>query len=360
MEIIDYLRIAKRRWWILVLVPLLAVGATAAVIFAGAATYTSTATVSSGSLVGIDGSPFTGTQSGPQFVSAFQAAAQNPSAQAAVAKATGVGATDQASGLTITPVGTSSDLLVTFVGTNKDAVGKVSAETARQAIRILFSARAIGATASKTHAEGVARAANDAIAALSKKYGIADPPRAYQSALNQVASLQQQQAGLLGGGKSIGAAALDAPIAAANAAVAGYVPILADYNNLASVQSAANNDLTQAQAEWRHATALEAAGQAGGVIDVADTSPVNKLTSSAPLLGAILGAALFLAVVLVFLVEVVQRLRAASRPTAKKRRREAAAPLSEGEVGASEEGVVGPSEGEHGVTGDLSMSQPSR
>ena len=58
MEIIDYLRIARRRWWILVAVPVLAGLAAAALILSAPTSYTSTATVSSGSLVNSEGSPF--------------------------------------------------------------------------------------------------------------------------------------------------------------------------------------------------------------------------------------------------------------------------------------------------------------
>lgn len=315
MEIIDYLRIAKRRWWILVLVPLLAAGAFAAVTFGGPATFSSTATVFSGTMVGADGSPFSGTQGGSQFVAAFQAAAQNPKTQMAVQSATGVGPNGQDDGLTIAPVGTSSDLTVTFVGANREAVAKVAAETSRQSIDLMFAARTASATASRQQAEATATAANGAVAALSTKYGMADAPRAYQASLNQVASLQQQQANLRATGNSIGAAALDAPIAAANATLASFVPILAQYNNLASIQSAANSDLTQAQADWRHATALQAAATAPGVVVVSETTPVNKLTAAAPLLAAIFGAGLFLAVVLIFLLEVIQRMRAAGRET---------------------------------------------
>ena len=103
MEIIDYLRIARRRWWILVAVPVLAGLAAAALILSAPASYTTTATVSSGALVSSDGSPFSGPQGTAQFVAAFTAASQNPQTRQAVQSQTGVSAADQADGVAVTP-----------------------------------------------------------------------------------------------------------------------------------------------------------------------------------------------------------------------------------------------------------------
>jgi capsular polysaccharide biosynthesis protein len=308
MEIIDYLHIARRRWWILVAVPVLAGLAAVALILSAPASYTSTATVSSGSLVNSDGSPFAGTQATSQFVAAFTAAAQNPQTRQAVQSETGVRVTDQADGIEVDPVGASSDIQVIFTSGDRRLSGLVAQATAREALKQMFTVRANQAVATRDKAQQAATEANAAISALAKKYQIADPPRAYQNQLAQVASLQQQQATLKATGNAIGAAAMDAPIATAKKELTAFLPILAEYNDLSSRQVAANSDLAQAQAEWRHALALQAAATSDGTVYLGPTSAVDKQATLVATLPVIVGVGLFLAVLLILVLELVQRL----------------------------------------------------
>jgi len=309
MEIIDYLRIARRRWWILVAVPVLAGLAAAALILSAPASYTTTATVSSGSLVNSDGSPFAGTQATGQFVAAFTAAAQNPRTRQAVQNQTGVSTTDQADGVAIDPVGASSDVQVLFTSGDRKQSAAVAQATAKEALTQMFTVRADQAVATRDRAQQAATDANAAVEALANKYQMADPPRAYQAQLGQVASLQQQQATLRATGNAIGAAAMDAPIAAAKKELAAFLPILAEYNDLNSRQVAASSDLAQSQAEWRHALALKAAATSDNTVYLGPTTPADKQATLVATLPVIIGVGLFLAVLLILLIEVTTRLR---------------------------------------------------
>ena len=320
MEIIDYLRIAKRRWWILVLVPVLAAGLAAATIFLQPTTYTATATVNSGSFVGNEGSPFTGTQGVAQYVGAFTSAAANPQTRAAVKTATGVGTLAQADSVTVAAIGASSDLQVVYTGTNRNTAPTVVSTTARQALALLFAPRATEAAANRERSMQAVKDANAAIAALASKYKIADPPRAYQAQLSQVGSLEQQQANLRAAGNTVGAAALDAPIATAKQVLAGYLPILAEYNDLAATQTAAVSDLTSAQTSWRSATSLQAATEADGVIYLSPLTVSDRTSSLVSTVAPVFAAGIFLAVILVMLIEVTSRVR---RAAAESRAREA-------------------------------------
>ena len=310
MEIIDYLRIARRRWWILVAVPVLAGLAAAALILSAPASYTTTATVSSGSLVNSDGSPFTGTQATGQFVAAFTAASQNPQTRQAVQTQTGVSAADQTDGVAVDAVGASSDVQVIFTSGDRKLSATVAQATAKQALKQMFTVRADQAVATRDRAQQAATEANAAIDALAQKYQMADPPRAYQAQLGQVASLQQQQASLRATGNAIGAAAMDAPIAAAKKELVAFLPILAEYNDLSSRQVAASSDLAQSQAEWRHALALKAAATSDSTVYLGPTTPADKQATLVATLPVIIGVGLFLAVLLILLIEVTTRLRA--------------------------------------------------
>jgi len=309
MEIIDYLRIARRRWWILVAVPVLAGLAAAALILSAPPSYSSTATVSSGSLVNSDGSPFTGTQATGQFVAAFTAASQNPQTRQSVQAQTGVGPTDQADGIEVDPIGASSDLQVIFTSRDRKLSAAVAQATAREALKQMFTVRADQAVATRDRAQETATEANAALDALAKKYQMADPPKVYQNQLAQVASLQQQQATMRASGNAIAAAAMDAPIASAKKGLSAFLPILAEYNDLYSRTVAASSDLTQAQAEWRHALALKAAATSDTTVYLGPTTPDDKKATLVATLPIIVGVGLFLAVLLILLIEVASRLR---------------------------------------------------
>lgn len=309
MEIIDYLRIARRRWWILVAVPVLAGLAAAALILLAPASYTTTATVSSGPLVNSDGSPFSGPQGTAQFVAAFTAASQNPQTRQAVQATTGVSPADQADAVAVTPVGTSSDIQVAFTSGDRKVSAAVADATAKETLKHMVTVRADQAIGTRDRAQQSATDANAAVNALATKYQMADPPKAYQTQLGQVASLQQQQATMRASGNAIGAAAMDAPIAAAKKELVAFLPILAEYNDLNSRQVAANSDLTQAQAEWRHALALKTAATSDGVVYLGPATPADKKAALVATLPVIIGIGLFLAVLLVLLVEATTRLR---------------------------------------------------
>lgn len=354
MEIIDYLRIARRRWWILVAVPVVAGLAAAALILLAPASYTTTATVSSGALVSSDGSPFSGPQGTAQFVAAFTAASQNPQTRQAVQTQTGVSAADQADGVTVTQVGTSSDMQVGFTSGKAKLSAAVADATAKETLKHMVTVRADQAVGARDRAQQAATEANAAINDLATKYQMADPPKAYQTQLGQVASLQQQQATMRATGNAIGAAAMDAPIAAAKKQLAAFLPILAEYNNLSSRQVAANSDLTQAQAEWRHALALKAAATSDGVVYLGPPTPADKKATLVATLPVIVGVGLFLAVLLILLIEVTQRLRS-NRVTSASTETSAAEPAAGMDPDLPEpESELGTVNGHEPSTGDLS------
>jgi capsular polysaccharide biosynthesis protein len=311
MEIIDYLRIARRRIWVLVLVPVVAAVAAAAFILLQPTQYNARAIVLSSTMVGDTSSPYSGPQGVSQFVAAFNAAAQSPTVRAAVASVTGVTPARQADNVAVGQLGTSSDMTITYTSTKENEVAQVLSATTKQVLTQMFTGRADKAKTERDMAQQSMKDANAALANLNNQYHIADPLRAYQAQLAQVGALQQQQATLRATGNAIGAAALDAPITAAQKVLDGYGPILAAYNDLAAVQQAATNDLTQAQADYRHAVSLQAAAANSDVTYIGDVAPVDRSASLLTTVLPVFGAGIFVAVFLVMILEMLARARRA-------------------------------------------------
>jgi len=106
---------------------------------------------------------------------------------------------------------------------------------------------------------------------------------------------------------------MDAPIASAQQSLAQYIPILAEYNNLAATKAATQQDLAAAQAQYRMAASLQSASQGDGVIYVGQAMPTSRLSTLVTTVVPVFGAGIFLGILLVVLLEVVSRLRQAAR-----------------------------------------------
>jgi len=115
MEIIEYLRIARSRKWVLLGVPILAAAATSGIILGAPTTYSATATISPAALVGgAAGNQYNGSQAVSQYVAAFQATASGPAVRHAVSSATNIPTSEIADGTNVQQVGASSAMTITY------------------------------------------------------------------------------------------------------------------------------------------------------------------------------------------------------------------------------------------------------
>ncbi len=252
MEIIDYLRIIKKRIALLLIIPVVAAGLAAAYVLRSPQTYSATATVSTGTLVGGTGD-YTGPQATNQFVAAFSSTATGPTVINAVSQKAGVGPTILRDGLTVAQSGASSNMTVTYQGTKKDSVQNVLKTEVESTLTAMFEPSFEAAKKQRDVAQEAVNNANAAVAAYAKKVGMADPQQAYQSTLNQVSSLEQERATLMANGNATAAQALSNPLKVANTRLARFGPILQGYADVTAVRSAAESDYTAAQAEYRQA-----------------------------------------------------------------------------------------------------------
>jgi hypothetical protein len=141
-EIHDYLRLIRRRWWIIVLVPAFAAGIVVWAHSDDPVKYSATATVAARSLIGHVNSPYVGTRSTEEFAADFQATATQKLVVQAVSEATQVSADSIRDGLSVAPVSTTSGMSalidVKYVTTEKDRAGPVAKQIALGTLSALF------------------------------------------------------------------------------------------------------------------------------------------------------------------------------------------------------------------------------
>lgn len=313
MEIIDYLRILRRRVLVLVLVPLVAVLAAIAWAVLRPPTYAAVATVNGNALVGTTTSQFTGPQGVSQFVAAFGATANGPYVLNVVSDTTKVPVRDLRDGLLITAIGDSASMRVAYTSSDRDAVEPVLTATVRETLASLFQPRADQAARDRDAAAEELGRANAEAEALAQKQGDADPRDSYQALVGKISSLEQQQSTLRANGNAVAAAALDASLKAARAKAVTYGPILAEYSTVEAKQRAASDALSAAQSEFSLATGQLSATTADRVVFVSGVSSAAAASEAWALVLPVLGAGIFVALVLVPVLELVSRARRQGR-----------------------------------------------
>jgi len=309
MEIADYLKVARRRWWILVLVPLLAAGAALAYGLLSPKTYSSTATVLTPSLVGTQYSQFTGPQAIAQFVSAFAASAADPTVVARTAKDTGVSTTDLTDQVTVAQVGASSNVKLTYSGPDEKGAQPVAQTLATNALTNIYSAQGKIAGMQVDAAKKALDAANKAVNAYVVKVGVGEPAAAYQAAISQVTWLEQTQATYRASGDNSAADLMRGPITAAQKQARAIGTVLPQYNTLLSAQTVANETYQSVLGDRRKVQVQAAAAADPGVIQTSAAEPDVTAASIAKLVIPVFGAAVLLAIILVALFEFIAAVR---------------------------------------------------
>jgi hypothetical protein len=142
MEIHDYLRLIRRRWWLVILVPAVAAGIVLWTHTDDPSRYSATATVTARSLIGHIRSPYVGANSTAQFAADFEATATQQPILNAVSAALQVPTERIRDGLIVTPVSTTAGMSalidVEYVTTDRDQAGLVAEAVAMETLRALF------------------------------------------------------------------------------------------------------------------------------------------------------------------------------------------------------------------------------
>lgn len=305
MEIRDYLTVARRRFWVIVLIPFIATAAAVAYILLLPAAYSATAVVSGSSLVGAPWSQYSGPQGDAQFAAAFAETAGGPAALKAAAASAKTTPQTLQDGVSVSQQGSSSNLQVTFVASQPSTAARDVAAITAATLDQMFAPQVKLAQSRVTAATEALSTANTDLTDLAKKYGIADPSTAYSAALSNYNSLQQTQQNLRADGKAVQAAALDDAISKANQQVQQFGPILAAYRPLQAAQQTATSNLAAANGDLDKASAQLSAAAPQTIVSVGAAQPASRLSSGAKVVIPVFGASLFLTFLVVAILEML-------------------------------------------------------
>jgi Chain length determinant protein len=313
LEIADYLRIIRRRLWILVLVPLLAGGTVAGLALKAPQKYRATATVAAPALIGGPSSNQYSGSNGPRaFVANFAAAVTSSRILNQVAKETGVPEETVAAGLTATPVGDSSIIEVTYSTITQADAGRVAQAAAADTIRFLFSTQVTLAEHTVSEAGKALAAAEAKLNGFYRSTGLVLPDKAYEIKAQQLANLQQQQAERQAEGLYTAAAALATTVRVKQAELAELAPKVAAYQSLLDRKEQASSQLDLMQQGLDQARAQYSAADPAAAVTLGETRQASRIAEVARKALPAAGAGLFLAVAIVLLLELLGR-----RPTAR-------------------------------------------
>ena len=264
MEIADYLRVARKRLWVLILIPLLAAGAAVAWVLTSPPEYSATATLSTTAFVGGASNQFTGTQAAPSFAATFTAKATGPAVQAAASEESGVPVSQLEDGIRVAQNGASSDMTLSFTGPDKENVVPALESVKEATLNSMFAAQVTQAEAKVSNAQAAVVAANQKLRQTTLNYGRTDPLTVYQGQLTR----------------------------------------------------AAVNAFERAQIEYQMATGQLTAAQADDILYISPVRSVGKTQALVSTVVPVVGAAIFLSVIFVMILEMLAHSRRKSRQPA--------------------------------------------
>ena len=310
MEIVDYLRIARRRLWVLVGVPALAAGLALAYVLANPSPSVATVYVSPPSLMGSQNGTYT-AQGASQFASNFVAIASSPAVRDAVAKETDVSVGDLEDGLSLEQVNLSSVVTVTYTTRDSSTAGPVAAAVARHTLTSMFGSQVPVAQAAVDSAKESVNDANAALGAFAERHGRLSVDQRYETLTAQITALENQRARYNAEGETWSADVIAEKLERLRDVAATLAPLTTQQANLLAQQEAATGTLTTSQQVLAQAQAQLAAADPSQVQAPSPKEvPLTRLIVTVVLPAAAVGV--FLAIALVALLELVAQRRTAT------------------------------------------------
>jgi capsular polysaccharide biosynthesis protein len=308
MEINSYLAAIRRRLWILIVVPLLAVAVVVAWDLRQPPEYQATATIAAPAVVGgSTTNQYSGANAPRAFVADFSAAVTSPLIVDQVAKETGASPTAVRDGLSATQIGESSLVQLTYVTPRRDQAMPVVSAAAGATIRFLFQTQVTLAEKTAGEAREAVDRINDELSAFYKKTGQVLPDEAYRIKAEQVSDLQREQASAQAIGETTRAGLLGTAIESKQDELAALAPQVAAYQALTERRTQALGRLNVLEEGLERAQAQFSAADPESVVVVGELEQASQLRDVVTTAVAALGAGLFLAVGIVLLLELGSR-----------------------------------------------------
>jgi len=312
MEIKDHLALIRRRLWIILLVPLLAGGATAALLMRQPVTYHATATVAVPGVVGGQNGQFSGSTGNRAFTANFTAVATSRAIADAVGAELKIPSDTILSGTSTAPIGDSSIVTVTYKTDRKADAEKVVTALAAKSLNFMFDPRQSIAAAAKAQqgvdqanqAVGAAQAAIDAFVNETK---LANPTQDYQVKAQQIAALEQQAVEAGARGEADAATRIGAAAVAMKPQLIVLGGQVARYNTLVEAKTRALAQLDDARKAQAAELTQPSTVDPATAVSVSAATANSKLHDAVQKGAAAFAAALFLVLLAIFTLEAVFR-----------------------------------------------------
>jgi capsular polysaccharide biosynthesis protein len=303
VEIVDYLRIARSRLWVFVGVPLLAGLIAAAVVLGARQMFTASVVIAAPALIGgTTGNQYNSTHGVTQFVAAFQAAATSPHVLNTVSAKTDVPASQIVDNLTVTQVGTSSEMDVTYLTATQEVAKTVAFAVAGETLHFLFSSQV---ELAKKRIEDAQAAVASAEKNLQDFYQQNDQVLTEQMYQQQIVSLEQQALELGITGNFTGAAAINTKLAELRSQRDTLTPLFIRYRSLSARLDHAHAREQAMEEALQHAKMQQDAANPASVVTVSNIDRVERVSELVKKVAPAIGAGLFLAVGLVVVLELL-------------------------------------------------------
>jgi capsular polysaccharide biosynthesis protein len=303
VEIGDYLRVIRRRLWILVLVPVLATGIVGALLLLQPPRYRAVATVAAPALVGGSAdNQYSGAAGARIFVANFAAALTAPQVLAKVAEQTQTLEQDLQDGLSAQPIQESSLVQVTYLDTDRARAALVAEAASSVTIRFLFQSQVDLARRSVNTADKGVSDLKDKLEASIAKTGILDPEQRYEQEEQQLLSLEQRQDLALAEGNTTVASGLGEAINDKQAELKRLVPLVTSYQDLVQQRDDAVSRRDELQRRLEGLLAQARAVDPKSVVSVSEPERQSRLMAFVRQGGVAFAAGLLLAIAIVFLL----------------------------------------------------------
>jgi capsular polysaccharide biosynthesis protein len=312
MEIKDHLALIRRRLWLVVLIPLLAAGATAGLVLRQPQEYLATATVAVPGLVGGQDGQFSGSTGNRAFVANFLAVVHSRAIAEAVSVDTNVPVDAIFAGTVTSPVGESSLVTVTFRTDTKANADPVVTALATKSLAFMFDPRlAVAAvTQAQTAVDGAKQAVADAQAGINAfvaETKLANPSQDYQVKAQQISTLEEQAVAASSRGDGEASARIAAAAVAMKPQLTSLGGLVARFNILTETKQRALSQLDESQRTLAAATAKPAAVDPVSAVSVSATTAAARLQSAVQKAVAAFAAAFFLVLLALFTMEAIFR-----------------------------------------------------
>ena len=311
MEIIDYFRAIGRRFWLLILLPVIGAAIPGALFASEPALYGATATITAPTLVGgVDAETYDGAEAAKQFAGDIQGALGLKEVIDQISARTGVSRHDLTSGLHSEAIGDSTFIQVSFRTTKRAKAAPVARAAAEIALDHLFSSQVQIAKAPFDAATADAKRTEERLADFLRQVATPDPTASYIVKQRSQAQISQSIANHLASGDKSAADREAALLEAGKAQVEVLRQQVVQYQSLTDGRNQAKISRDEREKAFQSAKAQLDAADPSRSLRVGRPKHVIPVSTLLPEVGGGMAAGVFLSILITALVDIRGALKA--------------------------------------------------